>query len=204
MLKKILLPVIFCLAVTAAFCQQTPPTYISKDDSKGFKQENIFLGGGLSLGIGSGTFGIGLSPEIGYTITPWLDAGIWGNTFYSTKSANYNYGISQKNFKYGVGIFTRIYPVQFLFLQIQPEHNWSNYTLKDPNTQFTQKLNFESNSLLAGIGYANRNIGNVNFYTVILIDLLSDVKSQNEGFYLGNFPFIRAGFDFYLRPSKKK
>ncbi len=204
MLKKIFLPTIFCLAVTAAFCQQTPPTYISKDDSKGFKQENIFLGGGLNIGFSSGSFGVGLNPEIGYSIAHWLDAGVAVNTSYNTISADYNYGVSQKSFNYGAGVFTRIYPVPFLFLQIQPEHNWSNNTLRDPYTDISQKINFQSNSVLAGIGYSNRSVGQGNFYTVIMIDLLSDKNSPYRDGYNRILPVIRAGFNFYLKPSKKK
>lgn len=204
MLKKIFLSAIFCLTVYAAFCQQTPPTYTSQEVSKGFKQENIFLGGGLNIGFSSGSFGVGLNPEIGYSIAHWLDAGVAVNTSYNTISADYNYGVSQKSFNYGAGVFTRIYPVPFLFLQIQPEHNWSNNTLRDPYTDMSQKINFQSNSVLAGIGYTNRSVGQGNFYTVIMIDLLSDKNSPYRDGYNRILPVIRAGFNFYLKPSKKK
>lgn len=203
MIKRIFLSTIFCISINAIFCQDTPPTYTAPG-TKGFHQENIFLGGGLNLGIASGSFGVGINPEIGYTIAPWLDAGIAINANYSTINADYNYGYSQKSFNYGAGVFTRIYPIQFLFLQVQPEHNWSNNTLKDPYTQISQKINFQTNSLLAGIGYSNRIVGQGNFYTVIMIDLLSDINSPYRDGYNRIIPVIRAGFNFYLKPSKKK
>ena len=204
-MKQTILVTTICIFFSfTGLCQQTPPTYTQQDPVKGFRQENIFLGGGLNLGIASGSFGVGINPEIGYSIAPWLDAGVAVNASYNTISADYNYGYSQKSFNYGAGVFTRIYPVQFLFVQIQPEHNWSNNTLRDPYTQISQKINFQSNSVLAGIGYANRIVGQGNFYTVIMIDLLSDINSPYRDGYNRIIPVIRAGFNFYLKPSRKK
>lgn len=171
---------------------------------KGLKTENIFVGGGLNLAFSSGIFGVGLNPEFGYTIAPWLDAGIATNFNYNTINADYNYGYSQRSFNYGAGIFTRIYPIEFLFLQLQPEHNWSNNTLTDPYTDIKQKINYQSNSLLAGIGYANRFIGRSNFYTVIMIDILSDKNSPYRDGYNHIMPVIRGGFNIYLRPKRIK
>ena len=45
-------------------------------ENKGFKKENVFLGGALSLGFGSGSFAVGANPEIGYSVAQWLDAGV--------------------------------------------------------------------------------------------------------------------------------
>ncbi|MBS1729256.1 MAG: hypothetical protein JSS67_00615 [Bacteroidetes bacterium] len=204
MFKKIMLVTICSGLAHIVYSQRTPAPYTSTETSKGFQKENIFLGGGLNLGFGTGSFGVGLNPEVGYSIANWMDAGIAINASYQSINADYNYGYSQKSFNYGAGIFTRIYPIQFLFLQIQPEHNWSNNTLKDPSTNFSQKINFQSNSLLAGIGYANRIVGQGNFYTVIMIDLMSDLHSPYRDGYNHILPVIRAGFNFYLKPSVKK
>lgn len=204
MKRNFLLISLFTLLLQAGFCQDTENNQSTFSPTKGFKTENIFVGGGLNLAFASGTFGVGINPEIGYTIAPWLDAGIATNFNYNTISADYNYGYSQRSFNYGAGVYARIYPIENLFLQVQPEHNWSNNTLKDPYTDIKQKINFQSNSLLAGIGYANRFIGRSSFYTVVMIDLLSDQNSPYRDGYNRIMPVIRGGFNIYLHPRKNR
>ena len=204
MSKKLL---IICIALSLScysFSQDTPPTYQSADESgKGFRKENIFLGGSLALGYASYTFNIGATPEIGYTIAPWLDAGLAFNINYQTVSPNYyNGNTGVKTFNYGGGPFVRLYPINFLFLQGQFERNWLDQNV-DYGGGSKQSFKYQANSLLAGIGYSQRIIGQSSFYTVLMIDLMTDRNSPYRDYNNAAIPILRAGFNFYLRPSRK-
>ncbi len=181
----------------------SPPTYTSDEATKGFKKENIFIGGGLNLGFASNTFAVGVSPEIGYSIASWLDAGMAFNVNYVSQRADpyYNNNVGQKSFSYGGGPFFRIYPIKVLFVQGQYESNWSNVTYN--NLGYQTKYNYSSSSFIAGIGYAQRIVGQNNFYTLIGFDLMND-KNSPYNFNGSKYPIIKAGFDFYLRSSHKK
>ena len=194
--------IIFFFAMQKIFAQ--PPTYKGEDESKGFKKENIFLGGSIAAGFGSGTFAIGANPEIGYSIAQWLDAGFVFNINYSSISADYNYGVRQHATNYGGGAFFRIFPVRFLFLQGQLEQNWINYKLRDYNSGLDYKINTDAASFLAGVGYAQRIVGQSSFYTVLMIDLMRDGDSPYRDGSNNAIPVIRAGFNIYLRPSRRK
>ena len=203
MIKK--LAVAGCLLIFGCkvFAQGQPaPTYSGGDNSKGFKKENIFLGGAIGLGFASGTFNVGANPEIGYSIAQWLDAGIAFNLNYTSERADpyYNYNVRTRSFNYGAGVFARIYPVRFLFIQFQPEENWIHYNQKDYNSGFTTTATVNSTSLIGGIGYSQRIVGQGNFFTMIGIDLLNNVNSPYRDYNGVAIPIIRAGFDIYLRP----
>ena len=59
-------------------------------------------------------------------------------------------------------------------------------------------------SILAGIGYGQRQIGHGNYYTVLMIDLLNNVNSPYRDAYGGVIPIVRAGFNVYLHPKQRK
>ncbi|MDB5229551.1 MAG: hypothetical protein JWN76_356 [Chitinophagaceae bacterium] len=198
-MKKLLaaLLLIICSAVNAQ--QEQLPA------ERGFKKENVFAGGMITLGASSGTFLIGAIPEIGYSVTPWFDAGVQTNLSYQTMSARYFNGYRQRNFNYGAGAFVRLYPLNFIFVQLQPEHNWNVIKIKDVyNGGTNETFHQQSNSLLAGIGYANRVIGQSNFYVLLMLDLMTDINSPYRDNVNQATPVIRTGFNFYLHPSKRR
>src|SRR4051812_46249727 len=88
---------LLCL-VAKGFAQSEPEEKTHK-----FRRDNIFIGGAIGLGLSSGGFSAGANPEIGYSITNWLDAGISTNFNYYSYSAEYNNGYSQHSFNYGAG-----------------------------------------------------------------------------------------------------
>lgn len=206
MIRKIFAACIVLLLGCKLFAQGPAPTYHDASDIKGFKKENIFIGGSLNIGFGNLTFNVGASPEIGYTIAPWLDAGIVTNINYASQRADnyYNGNVRSRSFNYGIGGFAKIYPVNFIFLQVQPEQNWIDYNFKDYNTGQTYKINTKASSILAGIGYSQRIIGQSSFYTALMIDLLRDPNSPYRDSHNAPYPIIRAGFDIYLHASRKK
>ena len=204
-MKKFLLSLLSFLFITAAFSQYTPDDN-SDDQPKGFRKENIFIGGGLNLGFISNIFQIGVSPEIGYSVAEWLDAGVGFNLNYSSERADpyYNGNVRYRNFNYGGGPFVRIYPIHFLFVQGQFEANWIKVNAKDYNTGYINEGTFGSTSLIGGIGYTQRIIGQSSYYFMVGMDLLNDINSPYRDYNGTAIPIVRGGFNIYLRPSRKK
>lgn len=211
MLKRIF--IISCLfmaavnAIAQRYRERQPEvnTYTEAESySGGFKREHLFIGGNLGLGFGSYSFNAGVSPEVGYSFTNWLDAGVLINLNYNSVRADayYNNNTRQRSFNYGAGVFARVYPVSFLFLQAGTEYNWINYNYKfSDGRKFSATTN--AMSLLAGIGYGQRIVGRNNFHIALMIDLLNNPQSPYRD---GNgvvLPIIKTGFDFYLHPRKQ-
>lgn len=173
-----------------------------EEEQKGvFKKENIFIGTALNLGFSSGVFQIGANPEIGYSITKWLDAGI---------STNFNYtsyrftGFSDWVFNYGGGTFVRIWPVKFLFLSALPEYNFITVTRKYTNGSPSIKEKFDAGSFLLGAGYGNRIVGQSYSYFAIMFDALNNTNSPYRDVENRALPIFRAGFAVYLQSNKNR
>lgn len=196
----------FVCVITFAYAQEEDNS--STEPTKGFKKENLFTGGNLGLGFGSGTTSFGISPHFGYSITKWLDAAI---------SINYNY-ISQRDYyvvndklrqtTIGPGAFVRIFPVKFLFAQAQYERNFirQKYIPVSGSGISSNVEKFNANSFLVGAGYTSgRSAGNNTYYYFsIAIDVLKDPYSP----YLDNYgrvlPVVKAGFNIALFQGKNK
>lgn len=207
--KKILFLIFSTILISRIFAQSVQPDDVSDESKKGFKKENIFIGGGITLGFSSNTFQIGATPDVGYSIAQWLDAGLGFNLNYAAQKADpdyyYNANTRYHSFNYGGGPFVRLFPVRFLFLQAQLEENWIKLNTKDYNTNSMYEDTRQSTSLIAAIGYGQRIIGQSSFYTMLGLDLMRDPNSPYRDSYNNSaIPIIRAGFDFYLRPSRRK
>jgi hypothetical protein len=179
----------------------------SEEETKGkFRKDNIFIGGSVALSLGSGNFGIGTNPEIGYSIAKWLDAGISTNINYFSYKAEYNYGIRQRSTTLGTGIFARMHPIRNVFIQAQPEYNWITTNLRYVNytPPFNDKFKEEAPSLLLGIGYGQRVVGSGSFFTVIMFDVGNNRSSPYITSDGNKLPVLRTGFTFYLKPKREK
>lgn len=213
-MKKFIITTAILIIGFFAFSQKQniPPTYSSNEKSNGTKEynkNNIFVGGSLALGFGSYSFNIGGTPEVGYSFNDWFDAGVALNINYQSIRADayYNGNIRQRSFNYGGGPFLRIYPIKQFFLQGQFEENWVKYNYLDMNSGLSSSFTTRSSSFLAGIGYTQRIIGQSSFYTLLMMDLMTDKYSpyrlQNTNGSTSAIPIIRAGFNFYLHSHKK-
>jgi hypothetical protein len=203
--NKYLLLAIGIMITTLAQAQR-PSTYEEDENkSEGFATNRLFIGGSLSLGFSSYSFQVGGVPEIGYSVTNWLDAGLGFNINYFSERADpyYNGNVRYHNFNYGGGPFIRIYPLPFLFLQGQFEHNWINVNQKLMPEGPEASATYKSNSFIAGIGYTQRIVGQSSFYTMLGLDLMTDENSPYRDYNGSAYPIIRAGFNFYLKPSKR-
>lgn len=196
---KILIPFLFFFVSVSSYAQNNEVDR----QTGGFKKENIFLGTGLNLGLTNRSFNVGLNPEIGYSITSWLDAGVALNINYFSQNASEYSSIRLRNFNYGAGSFLRIWPLSFIHLQIQPEYNWISSSQKDVISGQTGTYNYNAESLLVGVGYGTRILGSHYSYFTLMLDVLQNRNSPYRDQYNDPLPVFRAGFGMYLKPTRK-
>ncbi|MEJ0102631.1 MAG: hypothetical protein WDO19_08790 [Bacteroidota bacterium] len=205
---KRLLFSLFLLSITTSvlFAQEEE----KPEEKKGFKLDNLFTGGGISLGFGSGygssSFSIGASPVLGYNITNWLDAGIAINYNYQS-FRNYPYdGYKIRQSVYGGGGFVKIYPVSFLFAQAQYEYNFNTQKVIPGDGTSSYKIDFQTNSLLVGAGYAGRMPGFKEpfFYLSILFDVSGNPNTPYTNSAGNAIPVFRGGIQIPLFQGKNR
>ena len=171
----------------------------------------IFIGGNLVIGGGTGTFQLGLNPEIYKRVNDYVDIGGATNLFFQSFNPTISNGLpgtSSRSFQLGVGAFTRIWPLEKFFIQLQPEYNYTWSRFKDRGTDgvnagASSSIRFGAESLLAGIGYGTRSENGMTYFSV-MIDLLKNPNSPYRDGYNRADPIIRAGFAFPILGAKKK
>lgn len=207
-MTRVILFLSFLIIVTVQLSAQ------DDQQEKGFKKQNLFTGGSITASFYSGGTILGANPIFGYKLANWIDAGLAFNYTYQGSRDNYVINDKIRQHVFGPGVFTRIYPVSFLFLQAQAEHNFNNWTYSDPASGFAQSDVTDANSLLLGGGWAQgRQRGsNTFFYLAILFDVLKNKYSP----YVNNIydpntgriartdaiPIFRAGVNIALFQGK--
>ena len=159
------------------------------EEQKGFRKENLFTGGSVTLSFFNGQTVLGANPVLGYSLTDWADAGVAFNFLYNGSKDYYQYNDKIRQFVYGPGVFARLYPVRFLFVQGQFEHNFSSlkYIPAPGGAYQADRVTTGANSLLLGAGLAQgRQPGsNTFFYISLLFDVLKNTNS----------PYVRVTYD---------
>lgn len=175
-------------------------------EQKGFKKENLFTGGSVSLSFGEGSFLAGVNPVIGYSIAKWVDVGIVINYTY-TSYRDYNvFDDKLRQSVYGGGVFTRLFPLRFLFLQGQAEHNFIQLKYLPPGNGTKEVQKQQASSFLVGGGYATGRSpysGNTYGYLAILFDIGDDQYSPYKDGANRSVPIIRAGVNVPLFQGKR-
>jgi len=181
---------------------------IAQNSSSGFDVNKMFFGGSVVLGYGGGNssqFTIGGNPELGYSILKNIDLGVSGNYTYSSQS--YFDGAGTKALRItqtGLGLFGRLHITDGFFVQAQPEFNnikYKQFYKEQPSISVDGTL--KSTSFLVGVGFGTHDVGNANFFTVILIDLNKDLYSPYRTSTGDISPVIRGGVNFYFKRRKK-
>ena len=85
----------------------------------GFNQANLFTGGNVTASFFTGGTVLGVSPHLGYSLTPWLDAAFSFNLIYTGQTDPYGNKLRQTNI--GPGAFVRL----FLLIFCLPKLNTS-------------------------------------------------------------------------------
>ncbi|HET9824912.1 MAG TPA: hypothetical protein VFP87_06230, partial [Chitinophagaceae bacterium] len=180
----------------------------------GFKKENLFTGGSITASFYSRGTILGANPYFGYKLANWVDAGVAFNYTYQGSKDNYAFNDKIRQHVFGPGVFTRVYPLSFLFLQAQAEHNFNNWTYTYPDgSKLKEKT--DANSLLLGGGWAQgRQRGsNTFFYLALLFDVLKNPNSPYvDNVYDGSgtllrtdiVPILRAGINIALFQGDNK
>ena len=163
----------------------------------GFQKERLFTGGSVSLSLGNRSFLIGASPMFGYSISDWLDAGVTLNFNYTSFRDISFSGDKLHETVYGGGPFVKLYPIRFLFVQGQFEHNFirAKY-FPGGGSNATTSVTRDANSLLLGAGFSSGRepqSGRPFFYLSILFDVLNSENSPYADAYNRMVPIFRAG-----------
>lgn len=164
-------------------------------------KENLFTGGSVTLSFFNNTFLIGGSPVLGYSLSNWADAGIVVNYNYSSyRDYNYVFNDKLKQYVYGGGAFVKLYPVRFLFAQVQYENNFIKQKYI-PNNGATQTDKVEAGSFLVGGGYTTGRYGRGGgpfYYLSVLFDVSENLNSPYTDAYGRSIPIIRGGIQIPL------
>ena len=188
----------------------------NEGEGGGFKKENLFTGGSVTLSFFNGQTLLGANPVLGYKLSEWADAGLAFNFVYSGSRDYYEFNDKVRQTVKGPGVFARLYPVRFLFVQGQFERNFT--TLKYipaagsvAYSRDTRKT--DANSLLLGAGFAQgREQGSTSFFYIsLLFDVLKNINSPYVNVNFPNnpgaqrvtmAPIIRAGVSIGLFQGK--
>jgi hypothetical protein len=162
-------------------------------------REQIFIGSGLNLGFFNG-FIIGLNPEVGYSFNKFVDAGVSINFNYISQNEP-NLPITYRQTIYGGGPFLRIWPMDRFFIGGQYEYNTIAFSAKN-NGRIIDRVTRNSSSLLVGGGFGSRFIGQSQFFTSIMIDVMGEPNSPYIDGFRRQLPVFRTGFSFYLKQKK--
>jgi hypothetical protein len=201
-MKKIIVSaILFCSIIITVSAQDE-----KQEKEKGFKKENLFTGGSVTASFFTGGTILGANPVFGYQLANWVDAGVAFNYTYQGRRDIYTFNDKLRQHVFGPGVFTRLYPVRFLFAQGQFEHNFTS--LKYTDDFGNVKWHTDANSLLLGAGIAQgRQRGsNSFFYISVLFDVLKNPNSPYvNNVYNGNVlvrtdivPIVRAGINIAL------
>lgn len=166
----------------------------------------LFFGGGLVLGGGTGSFQIGLNPELVKSYNEYIDLGAAVNLYYSSyRSSAFFSGDNYRsnNTQFGLGGFLRAWPIQQFFIQVQPEYNWTFSSAKNFTQGTSGSSTVSAPSVLAGIGYGRRNENGFSYFS-IMFDLINSKQSPYRMGQLTAQPIFRAGFGFPIRLPKSK
>ena len=200
MKKTALLATLYLLLSLVLFAQDEEEA----PEKRNFK-ENLFTGGSISLAFYTNTFLVGGSPFLGYSMTNWADAGIVFNYNY-TSYRDYTYGLNDKlrQSVYGGGAFIKLYPIRFLFVTGQFEHNYIQQKYI-PEYGPSQKFKFEATSFLVGGGYTTGRQGRGGppfFYLAVLFDINGDINSPYTDGRGEAIPIIKTGLQIPLFQGK--
>ncbi|MEO8762872.1 MAG: hypothetical protein ABI416_01235 [Ginsengibacter sp.] len=197
-MKKIILLLFLPLALHS-FAQSGDE---KEGEEKGFKKEKLFTGGSVTAGFSSYSTILGITPQFGYSLTNWADAGITLNLNYTSQRDYEEYGDKLRQTVYGPGAFVRLFPVRFLFASVQYEYNLIHlkYIPATSSNYTPSKNNLHANSLLLGGGYSGGRAPGSNSYYYLSVswDVLGDKNSPYvDGLGRSN-PIIRAGYNIGL------
>ncbi len=204
-MKKMVMLMSFGFVLLSTVKAQTEKKVEEEQEIKegGFKKENLFAGGNVALGLGSGNFSVGIGPYFGYSVNKYVDVAV-GLSYSYFSQRDYYTTQKLRQSVIGPSAFVRLYPVKFLFAHAQYEYNFIQYKQIYGNgiPDVVTKINVPS--FLIGPGFASgRDANNKTFY---YISVLFDILKKSNSPYTDNqgrvTPVIRAGYNIALFQGK--
>jgi len=207
--------IFLCLWMGTVFATSVFAQEEEESEKLSFK-EHLFTGGNVTASFFNGTTILGASPLLGYKFANWVDGGIVINFTYASRRDVREFDDKLKQSIYGGGIFTRLYPVNFLFIQGQFEHNFTKQSYRPSTSNYLPyKATVDANSFLLGAGYTQgRGPGSNTFYYLsILFDVIKNrdspyvdlVYNDLTGEYkVRTVPVIRAGINIGLFEGRNR
>ena len=182
------------LLLLSSLCINAQETEEAKEEKeKGFRKENLFLGGNFGLSFGDYTL-INVSPQLGYRLNDYLAVGFGINGQYvKDRLRDFNGNTVYKSSRGVVGLntFGRVYPVRFLMLQVQPEANYlfgkDTYYTGSPTGTFKMDAMIEPSLLVGGGAVLQQGRG------ALIISAMYDVFQRQYSPY-GKRPVYNIGY----------
>ena len=197
-MKRILLMFLAAMFSFSVFAQE------KESEKKGFRKDMLFTGGTINLSFSNYGFVVGATPQLGYSVATWLDAGVLFGYTYSNQRDIYNTKYKQSFFT--PGAFIRLFPFEGIFASAQFEHNFIKTTVKY-NSGISEKYpGVDENSLLVGIGYATGKQGrnSLYYYFSVSVDILQNTNSPYTDQYNNLLPVVNAGFNIPLFQGSRR
>jgi hypothetical protein len=196
----------FGIAATAQemYTSSGRPASAKRKEKKetGFDRDKLIIGGGIALSFGQLT-NLGISPMVGYAITPKFSAGL-GLGYQHLSIKNFwevndfkNNTVEYKPFRssvYSGSVWARYLILPSLFGHVELEYNTMSFKeygydfLNDKVT--TSRTIYSAPSLLVGLGFRQPLTDRASFSIMALYDALN---GQNEYSPYGNQIFVRGG-----------
>lgn len=198
--------VVFVLLLLLCFHAKAQSDQKDENAKKGFQKERLFTGGNVNVGFSNYYTTLGITPQFGYSLTNWADAGITFNLNYTSQRDYQDYGDKLRQTVYGPGAFVRLFPVRFLFGAAQYEFNMIHQKyIPASNSTIPFHDNRNASSLLLGGGYAGgREKGNNTYYYIsVMWDILGDKNSPYIDGLQRSIPVIRAGYNIGLFQGRR-
>ncbi|MBA2745685.1 MAG: hypothetical protein H0U44_05620 [Flavisolibacter sp.] len=189
-MKRSILILCCCFSFVFSYAQEA-------EEEKGFNKEKMFFGGNFGLSFGDLTL-INVSPQVGYRFNQTLAAGIGINGQFVSLKRRYADGQPYSKTSQGViglNVFGRVYPIQQIMLQVQPEANYifGKQLFYGPTNEEYQMDAAIIPSVLIGAGVVIP-AGRGSFIAAMFYDVLQDSRAP-----YGSRPFMNFGYNISLR-----
>lgn len=199
-MKNLLVLLTFLMAGLLSHAQDTPVTPLNspppkeenppEEQKKGFDPQRLVIGGSLGASFGNYTF-VNVSPQVGYMFNQYITAGAGINYIYN--SYKYSNG-DRDNYSFaGINLFSRVFPVRFLFLSVQPEINysWGKYKTENPSLPDYDYDGKWVPAFLVGAGAVLSPGGKGGIFLSLQYDVVQNSRSP-----YGTVPYFNIGFGF--------
>lgn len=201
-MKKFLLLFAMMILSVAGFSQKESDG--ESEGGGGFRKDLLFTGGTINLSFSNYGTVLGATPQLGYNVASWLDAGIILGFTYSGQRDDLNNKFRQTIIT--PGAFVRLFPINFLFASAQFEHNFIKQKVKYSDGTTYKYPGINVNSLLVGLGYSSERQGRNSpyYYFSVSVDILQNPNSPYTDRYNNLLPVVNAGVNIPLFQGSRK